>query len=74
MEGLSVEIIARHEIGQNFTLKFHRIYISYNMIVQSVTKYNTSLFKYKVSPTDQSSDRNKLQADEDHRSCPCVDG
>ena len=44
---LSVEIKARHEIGQNFTLKFHRLYVTYrrNMTVQSVTKYNTSLFK-----------------------------
>jgi hypothetical protein len=71
---ISVEITARHEIGQNFTLKFHRLYISYNMTVQSVTKYNTSLFKYKVPAADQSSDRNKLPASEDHRSCPCGDG
>jgi len=69
-----VEIKARHKIGQNFTLKFHRLYIRYNMTVQSVTKYNTSLFKYKLSPADQSSDRNKLPAGKDHRSCPCVDG
>jgi hypothetical protein len=51
MEELSVEIIARHEIGQNFTLKFHRLCSSYNMTVQSVTKYNTSLFRYKVLQT-----------------------
>jgi len=44
------------------------------MTVQSVTKYNTSLFKYKVPAADQSSDRNKLPAGEDHRSCPCGDG
>ena len=69
-----MEIKDRHEIGQNFTLKFHRLFISYNTTVQSVTKCNTSLFKYKVSPADQSSDRSKLPAGEDHRSCPCVDG
>jgi len=74
MEELSVEITARHKIGQNFTSKYHRLYISNNMRVQSLTKYNTYLFKYKVSPEDQSSDRNKSPAGEDHRSCLCVGG
>jgi hypothetical protein len=74
MEQLSVEITGRHEICLNFMLKFHKFYISFNMTVRSVTSYNTSLFHYKVSAADQSSDRNKLPAGEDHRSSPYSDG